>query len=325
MGLNVGKIKNIFSHSQDFEQGLGKIRKGAGTFVVALDGSGDFSDIQEAINALPSTGGNIFIKEGTYIIKDRIRINKGNIKLEGTNDGTIIKTTGGAGFVIYITADNNKISNLKVINQYDNQTAIGSNAGRTNLSIENCHIEGTKASFLNTAGISLSGSNSRITNCFIKDCSGNGIEILSMNNGIISNCTMDGNYTGIFTDGTTNCAIIGNTCKNCNTSGILLGDDNEKSDNNAIVGNVCSSNVNGIRVFGDCDKNIISSNQCNSNSGRGIWIEATGARIPDKNIITGNICLNNTIAAITDEGTDTHPNGASGTNNLALDDLNIIA
>lgn len=322
MGLNVGGIKNIFPHSRDFDQGLGKIRKGAGTFVVALDGSGDFSDIQEAIDALPSTGGEVFIKEGTYIT-GIILMNKKNVHLKGTGDGTIIKTVGAQGIIL--TENDNKISNFKIIIQNNNHESIMSSGTTNNILIENIHIKGESASFLNTIGISLQGNNSRILNCIVEDCSGNGIEILSMNNGIISNCTMDGNDTGIFTDGATNCAIIGNTCKNCNTSGILLGDDNEKSDNNAIVGNVCSSNVNGIRVFGDCDKNIISSNQCNSNSGRGIWIEATGARIPDKNIITGNICLNNTIAAITDEGTDTHPNGASGTNNLALDDLNIIA
>jgi len=37
------------------------------TFVVALDGSGDFTDIQSAIDAVPPTAtGTIIIKSGTY-------------------------------------------------------------------------------------------------------------------------------------------------------------------------------------------------------------------------------------------------------------------
>ncbi len=45
----------------------------------------------------------------------------------------------------------------------------------------------------------------------------------------------------------------------------------------------------------------------------------------DKCIITGNQCLGNTTGAINDLGTNTLPNGAMGTTNLALDDLNIVA
>ena len=46
----------------------------------------------------------------------------------------------------------------------------------------------------------------------------------------------------------------------------------------------------------------------------------------DKNIIMNNICVGaDHVAAIIDNGTNTLPNGAMGTNNLALDDHNIIA
>ena len=41
-------------------------------------------------------------------------------------------------------------------------------------------------------------------------------------------------------------------------------------------------------------------------------------------MVMGNYCVGN-LGGISDNGTNTHPNGASGTNNLALDDLNIIA
>ena len=54
-----------------------------------------------------------------------------------------------------------------------------------------------------------------------------------------------------------------------------------------------------------------------------------GINISDVNstdtIIIGNECKNNTVTQIADSGTNTRPNGVGGTNNLALDDLNIIA
>ncbi len=53
-----------------------KVRPKSWLKVVALDGTGDFDDIEEAINALPSSGGTIFIKDGTYTITNTITIYK---------------------------------------------------------------------------------------------------------------------------------------------------------------------------------------------------------------------------------------------------------
>ena len=79
--------------------------------------------------------------------------------------------------------------------------------------------------------------------------------------------------------------------------------------------------VDGIRLHSS-DNCIISNNSVTGSGGRGIHLDNAAC---DKNIIIGNICLGNTTAQITDSGTNTHPNGASGTTNLTLDDLNIIA
>ena len=65
------------------------------------------------------------------------------------------------------------------------------------------------------------------------------------------------------------------------------------------------------------------SSRCRNNDRYDINITASNST---NTLIIGNICVGSDhVGAINDAGTNTHPNGASGTNNLALDDLNIIA
>ena len=61
------------------------------TRVVATDGSGDFTDIQDAIDDLPASGGAIWIKEGTYTLTNLLTISS-NTTLIGGGNATIIKT-----------------------------------------------------------------------------------------------------------------------------------------------------------------------------------------------------------------------------------------
>ena len=93
------------------------------------------------------------------------------------------------------------------------------------------------------------------------------------------------------------------------------------SDNIISNNYVHDNSAEGILISGNSDNNVISGNVSKTNT-YGIRISAATC---DKNILMSNICLSNTTSNITDAGTNTHPNGASGTNNLALDDLNIIA
>jgi hypothetical protein len=63
------------------------------TYVVALDLGppdcrvADFSTIQAAIDALPSTGGKIFVKAGDYPLPDKINITKSNVFIQGEGIG----------------------------------------------------------------------------------------------------------------------------------------------------------------------------------------------------------------------------------------------
>lgn len=51
--------------------------------VVAADGSGNYTDLASAVTALPSTGGMIFVKEGTYALTAAVVIDKPNVLIQG--------------------------------------------------------------------------------------------------------------------------------------------------------------------------------------------------------------------------------------------------
>lgn len=78
------------------------------TLVVALDGTGDFTTIQEAIDVLPATGGVVYVKEGTYSTAVAIDINKDNVGLFGAGRATIVRRST-AGNIIEA---NNRIGTL---------------------------------------------------------------------------------------------------------------------------------------------------------------------------------------------------------------------
>ncbi len=89
--------ENIFPHSKDFDQGLGKVRIGQHYLTVALDGSGDCATIAEALKILPSTGGSIYVKPGIYNITATMTISKSNVLIEGAGQSTVVKKAASMG------------------------------------------------------------------------------------------------------------------------------------------------------------------------------------------------------------------------------------
>src|SRR5690606_7315040 len=55
------------------------------------DGTNDQVEINNAITALPATGGEIVILDGTYNITATISINKDNVFIRGNGNATILK------------------------------------------------------------------------------------------------------------------------------------------------------------------------------------------------------------------------------------------
>lgn len=60
--------------------------------VVANDGSGDFADIQSAIDSLPENGGRIFVKSGIFTVTSRIQTGtKSGIQIVGSGPSTVLQ------------------------------------------------------------------------------------------------------------------------------------------------------------------------------------------------------------------------------------------
>ena len=296
MALNFAGTGGIFTHNQQFSEGLTQrgIRAGGSTVVVSIDGAGDAEAIQDAIKMLPDAGGVIYIKEGTYVVESKITINKPNVSIIGAGRSTILVTT----------------SNIKIMEI----------AG-----VDNCVIQGIRFSGTNNIAhtgqwaISMNGTNnSSVLNNWLDNISSYGIALwMTPSNNIIKGNIVDGcKKQGITAVGVKN-IITGNIVKN----GTVIGIDVDLADGNIVANNHIRNNGGiGLKID-NCDQNIIVGNNIASNGGWGLHVTTNS----DRNIITGNIVLNNTSGAILDQGTNTHPNGASGTTNLALDDLNIIA
>lgn len=119
--------------------------------VVAQDGSGDYTNIQDAVNAAPGNSPYyIFIKAGTY--EGHVQIDKANVHLTGqSRENTIIswnKTNADGGGVdkastINVTANDVSFDNLTIRNTRINEgqaLALYTKADR--VSITSCNLEG---------------------------------------------------------------------------------------------------------------------------------------------------------------------------------------
>jgi pectin methylesterase-like acyl-CoA thioesterase len=67
-------------------------------FVVSPDPSqGDFSSLQPAINALPPSGGKVFVKAGLYPITSTIQLKASNVQIQGEAMGGILISGNNVG------------------------------------------------------------------------------------------------------------------------------------------------------------------------------------------------------------------------------------
>ena len=295
MGLDFGGVKNnLFEHSKEYSQGEGKQRKATASVVVALDGTGDFEDIQEALNSLSPSGGSIFIKEGTYNLTTELLIKTNNVLIQGTGKGTKLLADTSNNCI-----DTNGKSYILIRDLYlyghDDNIAIEVSNTSTYITIENNYIEHF------THGVATTGDSIIVKGNYILNGTNFGIYVST------------GNY-GVFVNNIISSIIVGNATGH----GIILNNLNYC----VIAGNIiysCDGDAIKLDLF--CDYCNVANNICYLNN-RGININGASC---NSNVVIGNVCRSNITNQILDTGTGTLPNGATGTTNLAIDDLNIIA
>ena len=93
------------------------------TVVVAADGSGDYEDVASGVDALPSTGGEVFIKAGGYEIDTTITVGS-NIKITGEGAATALKLAERANCSLFHlnAADHSSVNFLRMDGNKANQT-----------------------------------------------------------------------------------------------------------------------------------------------------------------------------------------------------------
>ena len=240
------------------------------TNIVAVDGSGDFEDIQSAIDDLPAGGGVVYIKEGTYTLTSGLAINKSGISLIGSGHSTEIKAISSISNLVIIAADINYIT------------------------IDNIYFNGNNSLIWSVIRFSGASSRSRISNCWLGNWAPRGITFVSAGSGI----TIENNIFESISAGGPNYALLVNNSSNVflrgnyiisstNTYGIqvLTG----TCYNIMITGNQINGCVVGIWMGSSsstCGRSIISNNEltgCNT----GIRIDTSSYNSIDGNFLRG--------------------------------------
>ena len=144
--------------------------------VVALDGSGNYTSIQAAINAAPTgltTPYIIYIKNGKYVEKVNIPSNKPFIQLIGQSAANTIISWADNGinvgtfssYTVYVAANDCALMNLTIANSYgDGSQAVALRTDGDRIIIRSCRIMGNQDTLL-TAGTS--GNRQLFKNCYI--------------------------------------------------------------------------------------------------------------------------------------------------------------
>ncbi len=276
------------------------------------DGTADEVTIETALAALPSSGGTVYLMEGTYNIDADIDLAQYD-RLVGAGDGTILLLTASRVSAVNVIDldDDNYVANLKVDGNKTNQTdsvelnGIRGLVGRDNNTIENVTIINVE-----DYGIRLTGGFNNINAANIQDTDGPAVEFFgSANNSLISNSYVeaDGNsasagvvangdrisitnnnvigYNNSITTSGLGNTVIGNTVSESEQWGIYLSGQDSTISGNTVSNNVADS---GIYIGSAATRNTVSANTVNG-AGGSAGILIAGA---DSNLITGNSIYN---------------------------------
>ena len=231
------------------------------------DGTEDDVEINAAITALPSGGGEIVLLDGTYNITASVAISKANVTLRGNGNATILKrmfngdSTNG---VIDVSAANVQIMDLAI---NDNRSSYSDTRNRgidASTSSDGICIENVTVS-MPRIGICLDSiTGGRIVGCKIQTSSYGSIELERASNILLEGNYLEGNGgDGILVGQSGACSniqIVNNRIGTTVDSCININRGSEC----VVSGNICGdSDASGIYLY-DASKCAISENVCDS-------------------------------------------------------------
>ena len=248
------------------------------------DGTDDQVEINAAIQALPSGGGEIVILDGTYNISATILINRNNVSLIGNGRNTQLKRNWNSNNDEGIVTLNADYCSIKEIYFY------GKSSTSYNHSI---YVKYSNYCIINNNYIYVGTYNILLTNSGYNIISDN--NCISGYNGIVltntsSFNTIDNNIIDkIETNTSSDFNTISNN-KSKNTSSVMR----IFSANNTITGNNFSNGFTGILLWTNATNNLVSGNTFCNNDDYGISLSNNSSN----NTIIGNFCNNNTKGGI---------------------------
>jgi parallel beta-helix repeat protein len=271
------------------------------TGVVDYSGSDAATVINAALSAMTS-GGELFLKAGTYSLSSPIYLpNRRNILITGEGNSTILSAAGKYEAVIYLLGTSNStIQNLAINGNESSYDAKGISMAASdhvtvrNVVVQNC-LEGGILSYqggyhkiLNSriVGNGAAGSRSGF---------GSGIDLDSSSFSLISGNVVASNYNiGIWATGTsattygyliTNNTVYDNGAAPPTTAGIQLGTSTLTVYNSTISNNIVEYNhQDGIWLY-QANGNLVTGNTVYHNGDTGISMHtATGNRIQGNNV-----------------------------------------
>jgi len=223
------------------------------TIIVDINGSGNYTSIQEAINNA-SVSDTISIEPGTYT--ENIDITKSlTIESSTLNRSDVIIQPESSGYVINITSDN--------------------------VNIESVSIDGTDLT--NIGGINVNTADGvSINNTVVKNNTENGISIYGSNNPVISNSMISFNTgNGVYLNTVDSAEIYTNVISS-NGKGIYLENANNGITYDNLFCNIDNLDFNGVNTNNEwnstltLDTNIVNGDR----KGGNVWTNTDGTVYP---------------------------------------------
>lgn len=255
------------------------------------DGTADEVEINNAIQALRSTGGEVVLLDGQYNLTGSIIMDKNNVTIRGNGNNTKLVRgfmgVYGTHGMIFITADYCEVRNLYL----DGVRGTYNDGYQRGVMIDtlsqNCRVEGCY--FINHGDNAIySGGKYGIFVNNMFESNDYGIEIYYGDQNVVAGNTFTNNEycIGVGSDGN---SISNNTMLTTTYYAIDLS----SSDSNSIVGNTSDGAKSGLYASYGTNNSIIG-NVFNNSTKYGIELSAGSTG----NILAGNTCIGNTSGEI---------------------------
>jgi len=274
------------------------------------DGTNDHVEIQAALDALPATGGEVRLLDGTYNCQVAITLDS-NQTLRGCGINTILTTaTASLVFLSAVGGSGTEKTGITISDlQIDGATvsSVGISFSYVDYSVVyNTYIRRNNAGYHD--GIRMVNSDfNRIVNNTLQDNDYEGLDVNTSNNNTLSQNIIQNCFKGIYLDGGNNTISL-NVIEGSDDTGIDIRGNDENPANNTISGNVLQNNYYGIYV--DADNNNVSNNTVQSSTDIGIEIDGKHNNVSNNvvrtsggegiyinggnnNNVVGNICTAN--------------------------------